>query len=899
MKGSVNMASVNINDEKKLIVSIKDISSLSTSVGDTQTVSTTADDINYIPGYVEAEKQRRENETERISNEAERKAYYQELQEKVNNGEFKGEKGDKGEPGPKGEQGSVGPQGPQGPKGDDGAPGEPGTTDYNELQNKPTIPSKTSDLVNDSSFVNSSDLSTKQDKLIAGTNITIEDNVISSTGGSSSGGTTDYTKLTNKPKINGVTLSGNKTLSELNIPEKGSYLESESDPVYTADKPNIALKTELFSKDYNDLSNKPTIPTKLSQLENDSSFLTEYTETDPLYSKDKSSLALKSELFSKNYNDLTNKPNIPTKVSDLTNDSGFINSIPDEYITETELNEKGYLTEHQDISEKVDKEKGKGLSTNDFTTEEKTKLAGIEAGAEVNKVTSVNNQTGDVTITVPDKISDLTNDKGYITNYTETDPIYMADKPNIALKSEIPNNDDFSLSGLSEKSYNSLTDKPAIPSKTSELTNDSSFLTETSFEEKITKKIINSLTGSTSENFYYFTTTKEIDVSENERIIVSIPFEENTENLDFFITINHYTKALYLKNGKRVRPGDFNSTCLAIIYYTSENIEYGGYMNYGGWVIEAMFNDMSDISSYISKNFSLASFTNDKRYVFYNNASQIGTINTNIKNIDTANSRIILEYDIGGLSIWYYGKIKIPKLNDYNNYNLYLDAGNDILVPIYKYKNNLLYSDEISEQTIFSFDYNREKYEMYITYNLVDYIPKNSDFALSDLKEKSYNSLTDKPTIPSKTSDLTNDSNFVSDSDYVHTDNNYTTNEKTLFTQLLDDKVVEKSLNSDSGYIKYENGLLLQWKTQTITAGGTSWGNVYYSDHSMGDWDIPFASLFTTYSDIETLQHWCTNGNQTTTSAGVIRTFRPNGGTISTKISILGLGLWKAGVQDS
>lgn len=40
------------------------------------------------------------------------------------------------------------------------------------------------------------------------------------------------------------------------------------------------------------------------------------------------------------------------------------------------------------------------------------------------------------------------------------------------------------------------------------------------------------------------------------------------------------------------------------------------------------------------------------------------------------------------------------------------------------------------------------------------------------------NQITDFPTIPSKTSDLTNDSNFVSDSAYVHTDNNYTSAEK-------------------------------------------------------------------------------------------------------------------------
>ena len=49
---------------------------------------------------------------------------------------------------------------------------------------------------------------------------------------------------------------------------------------------------------------------------------------------------------------------IPTKTSDLTNDNGF-------------------LTEHQDISGKVDKIAGKGLSTNDYTDADKTKLAGL------------------------------------------------------------------------------------------------------------------------------------------------------------------------------------------------------------------------------------------------------------------------------------------------------------------------------------------------------------------------------------------------------------------------------------------------------------------------------------------------------------------------------------------
>ena len=42
---------------------------------------------------------------------------------------------------------------------------------------------------------------------------------------------------------------------------------------------------------------------------------------------------------------------IPSKTSDLVNDSGFITEIPSEYVTETELDAKGYLTEHQSLAD--------------------------------------------------------------------------------------------------------------------------------------------------------------------------------------------------------------------------------------------------------------------------------------------------------------------------------------------------------------------------------------------------------------------------------------------------------------------------------------------------------------------------------------------------------------------
>ena len=47
------------------------------------------------------------------------------------------------------------------------------------------------------------------------------------------------------------------------------------------------------------------------------------------------------------WSNVQNKPTIPTKTSQLTNDSGFITNVPDEYITEAELNNKGYATTSQ------------------------------------------------------------------------------------------------------------------------------------------------------------------------------------------------------------------------------------------------------------------------------------------------------------------------------------------------------------------------------------------------------------------------------------------------------------------------------------------------------------------------------------------------------------------------
>ena len=80
--------------------------------------------------------------------------------------------------------------------------------------------------------------------------------------------------------------------------------------------------------------------------------------------------------------------------SELTNDAGFITA--------------------SDISNKVDKIEGKGLSTEDYTTSEKNKLTNISAGAEVNVNADWDAVSGDAEILhkpdIPTKLSDLEND---------------------------------------------------------------------------------------------------------------------------------------------------------------------------------------------------------------------------------------------------------------------------------------------------------------------------------------------------------------------------------------------------------------------------------------------------------------------------------------------------------
>lgn len=183
-----------------------------------------------------------------------------------------------------------------------------------------------------------------------------------------------------------------------------------------------------------------SIPTQVSQLTNDSNFQTGSQVATGLSLKvDKETgKQLTSNDFSNDYKtkldgiesgsqvnnidnisvngtrqNISNKTvdiSIPTSVSELNNDS--------HYQTNSEV-----TTAISNATEgKVDKVNGKGLSTNDYTDNEKQKLSGIEASAQVNVIESVSvngaNQTitnKTINISVPTNNNQLTNGAGYQT----------------------------------------------------------------------------------------------------------------------------------------------------------------------------------------------------------------------------------------------------------------------------------------------------------------------------------------------------------------------------------------------------------------------------------------------------------------------------------------------------
>lgn len=169
----------------------------------------------------------------------------------------------------------------------------------------------------------------------------------------STGGTEtmiDYNKALNKPSINNVVLVGNKTLDELGIQPKGDYI-TEIPSEYITEE-------ELNQKQY---ATESYVLDKIANIEH---FSRQVVDELPLVGKDNVIYLVRKEGAGDDiYNEYiwtgTSYELFGSTATDLS-----------DYYNKDSVNEL--------LDTKVDKQEGKGLSSNDYTNAEKSKLASLE-----------------------------------------------------------------------------------------------------------------------------------------------------------------------------------------------------------------------------------------------------------------------------------------------------------------------------------------------------------------------------------------------------------------------------------------------------------------------------------------------------------------------------------------
>lgn len=114
------------------------------------------------------------------------------------------------------------------------------------------------------------------------------------------------------------------TTHYLSSADLSDYVEkSDTEGLLKNDGTVDTTSYSTFSGSYDDLSNKPSIPSKISDLDNDSDFI-ETSSTEGLVKNDGSIDTTSYSTFDGNYNSLSNKPSIPSSSSDLSDGSDLI-----------------------------------------------------------------------------------------------------------------------------------------------------------------------------------------------------------------------------------------------------------------------------------------------------------------------------------------------------------------------------------------------------------------------------------------------------------------------------------------------------------------------------------------------------------------------------------------------
>ena len=296
--------------------------------------------------------------------------------------------------------------------------------DYNDLANTPaipTVPSNVSAFTNDAGYL------------------------------------TDYTET--DPQYNAWNKDYNDLINKPTIPTVPTYVSAfTNDAGYLTNYTETDPQFNAWDKDYNDLTNKPTL-------------------FDGNYNSLSNRPNLAPVATSGNYNDLINKPSIPTTVGELANNVGYItlSQVP------AQVNADWNAT--TGATQILNKPTLFSGNYNDLTNKPTIPTVPANVSAFDNDAGYITSQDIPAIPTVPTNVSAFTNDAGYLTGYTETDPQFNAwdkdynDLTNKPLIPSVPTN----VSAFNnDAGYITSADIPAIPTiptNVSAFTNDAGYVT--------------------------------------------------------------------------------------------------------------------------------------------------------------------------------------------------------------------------------------------------------------------------------------------------------------------------------------------------------------------------------------------------------------------------------------
>ena len=161
-----------------------------------------------------------------------------------------------------------------------------------------------------------------------------------------------------------------------------------------------------------------------------------------------------------------------------------------DYVTKELLESKHYLTEHQSLADYATKlyvdDKVKSIKIPDINPSNYYTKLEVDKKIEGLSIPDIDLSAYAKKVELPTKLSELTNDSGFITTYTETDPVWNSEKVNYYTKTEINNKNyltehqsltDYVKTEALTTALTTYAKKVELPTKLSELTNDSGFIT--------------------------------------------------------------------------------------------------------------------------------------------------------------------------------------------------------------------------------------------------------------------------------------------------------------------------------------------------------------------------------------------------------------------------------------